>query len=187
MAVKTFTTGEVLTASDTNTYLANGGLVTIAGATFSGVNTVDITGFSSSYKFYRLMWRVRRTDAVGNSSATFQTYVGTTPQTTAYYYSAFYSNYVGATGNLVQGNNAANAWWTPSDSATADSPTALDIVSTPSGGFSWTGTAWYVGNGYSLFYGGSVGPGTTVSKIRVTMATGQHAGEWILMAQRTYT
>jgi hypothetical protein len=27
MAIKTFTTGEVLTASDTNTYLANSGLV----------------------------------------------------------------------------------------------------------------------------------------------------------------
>jgi hypothetical protein len=27
MAIKTFTTGEVLTASDTNTYLANAGLV----------------------------------------------------------------------------------------------------------------------------------------------------------------
>ncbi len=29
MAVKTFTTGEVLTAADTNTYLNNGGLVYI--------------------------------------------------------------------------------------------------------------------------------------------------------------
>ena len=34
MAVKTFSTGEVLTASDTNTYLNNGGLVYITSTIF---------------------------------------------------------------------------------------------------------------------------------------------------------
>jgi hypothetical protein len=38
MAIKTFTTGEVLTASDTNTYLANSGLVYVKSQTIgSGV------------------------------------------------------------------------------------------------------------------------------------------------------
>ena len=54
MAIKTFTTGEVLTAADTNTYLANSGLVYVAGATFTGAGTFDVTGFSSSYLFYHL-------------------------------------------------------------------------------------------------------------------------------------
>jgi hypothetical protein len=52
MAIKTFTTGEVLTAADTNTYLANSGLVYITSATMSGA-TVNISNcFTSTYQNY---------------------------------------------------------------------------------------------------------------------------------------
>jgi hypothetical protein len=70
MAIKTFTTGEVLTAADTNTYLANSGLVYIAGATFSGITTgapLDVNSvFSSTYKNYLLLLRVSQTVASGS-------------------------------------------------------------------------------------------------------------------------
>ena len=57
MAVKTFTTGEVLTASDTNTYLNNGGLVYISGTTVgTGVSSVTVSSaFSSTYDNYRVI------------------------------------------------------------------------------------------------------------------------------------
>jgi hypothetical protein len=56
MAIKTFTTGEVLTASDTNTYLANSGLVYITSTTFSGAATTNTDGcFSDKYDSYRLI------------------------------------------------------------------------------------------------------------------------------------
>ena len=55
MAIKTFTTGEVLTASDTNTYLANAGLVTIASATLSGVTNTISNVFNSTFKSYRIV------------------------------------------------------------------------------------------------------------------------------------
>ena len=57
MAIKTFTTGEVLTASDTNTYLANSGLVYVTSATVgSGVTSIPISNaFSSTYKDYRIV------------------------------------------------------------------------------------------------------------------------------------
>jgi hypothetical protein len=56
MAIKTFTTGEVLTASDTNTYLANSGLDFIKQQTVgSGVTSVIVTSaFSSTYDNYRI-------------------------------------------------------------------------------------------------------------------------------------
>lgn len=55
MAIKTFTTGEVLTAADTNTYLANAGLVYIAGASISAQNRLNISNcFSSTYAMYRI-------------------------------------------------------------------------------------------------------------------------------------
>jgi hypothetical protein len=52
MAIKTFTTGEVLTASDTNTYLNNGGLVYITQATISGTSTSINNCFTSTYANY---------------------------------------------------------------------------------------------------------------------------------------
>ena len=57
MAVKTFTAGNVLTASDTNTYLANSGLVYVTSATIgSGVNTVTVAGcFSATYDNYQIV------------------------------------------------------------------------------------------------------------------------------------
>jgi hypothetical protein len=56
MATKQFSTGEVLTASDTNTYLANSGLVFVAGASFSAVTEILIDSkFTSTYRNYRLI------------------------------------------------------------------------------------------------------------------------------------
>jgi len=72
MAIKTFTTGEVLTAADTNTYLANSGLVFIKSQTIgSAVSSVTVTSaFSSTYDNYR----IKITGMTGSSAAdtTFQ-------------------------------------------------------------------------------------------------------------------
>jgi len=56
MAIKTFSVGEVLTASDTNTYLTNGGLVYITSGTASATNRLNIAScFSSTYAAYRVV------------------------------------------------------------------------------------------------------------------------------------
>ena len=63
MAIKTFTTGEVLTASDTNTYLANSGLVYITEAAFS---TTALDGiFTSTYDNYKIVLNNASTSGVG--------------------------------------------------------------------------------------------------------------------------
>jgi hypothetical protein len=58
MAIKTFTTGEVLTAADTNTYLANSGLVFVKSQTVgSGVASVTVSdAFSATYDNYQIIW-----------------------------------------------------------------------------------------------------------------------------------
>ena len=55
MAIKTFTSGEVLTAADTNTYLANSGLTYISTTTLtaSGQNIAGV--FTSAYTNYFIM------------------------------------------------------------------------------------------------------------------------------------
>jgi hypothetical protein len=57
MAIKTFTTGEVLTASDTNTYLANAGLVYVKSQTIgTGVSSVTVSdAFSATYDSYQIV------------------------------------------------------------------------------------------------------------------------------------
>jgi hypothetical protein len=57
MAIKTFTANSVLTAADTNTYLANSGLVYVKEqAVGTGVSTVTVTNaFSSTYDNYKII------------------------------------------------------------------------------------------------------------------------------------
>jgi hypothetical protein len=58
MAIKTFTTGEVLTASDTNTYLANSGLVYIKSQTIREqlqVFRMTVAFSSDTYDNYKIL------------------------------------------------------------------------------------------------------------------------------------
>jgi len=56
MAIKTFTTGEVLTAADTNTYLANSGLVFISETAITNTATVIVsTCFSNTFDAYKVV------------------------------------------------------------------------------------------------------------------------------------
>ena len=78
MAIKTFTTGEVLTAADTNTYLANSGLVYISTTNISTSTTQFVNAFSSAYTNYRAVFSV--TGSAGNALY-MRWLVGTTVQT----------------------------------------------------------------------------------------------------------
>ena len=102
MAIKTFTTGEVLTASDTNTYLANSGLVYITGGALSGTATDFVGCFTSDYDNYRIEITTINTTVGWLSSRML---VGTTPQTFNYYMALS-----GRTsGGAVVGDSAAGA------------------------------------------------------------------------------
>ena len=72
MAIKTFTTGEVLTASDTNTYLANSGLVFISNtAITAGASSVVVSNcFNSSYDRYKIVIESNVNTAGGNQGLT---------------------------------------------------------------------------------------------------------------------
>ena len=89
MAIKTFTSGSVLTAADTNTYLANSGLVYITEATASNTATaLNITScFSATYDNYRIEISNIRSSSAANIS--WQMLNGTTPVTTATYNFAY--------------------------------------------------------------------------------------------------
>lgn len=125
MAVKTFTTGEVLTASDTNTYLANSGLVYITSATPNGAVTTDITNcFSSSFAFYMV-----EAAYYGSTSTDFNIrfLTGTnTPDTTNNYYRyGFY--YSGGVTDFTAGPGTTQFFGNTNGTAGVTSTTRLVI------------------------------------------------------------
>jgi hypothetical protein len=95
MAIKTFTTGEVLTASDTNTYLANSGLVYVKQQTVGNtVASVEITSaFSATYEDYKIIY-VGGTTSTQNDLAI---HLGATAPANGYYQTVIYASYSSAT------------------------------------------------------------------------------------------
>lgn len=104
MAVKTFTTGEVLTASDCNQFLNNGGLVYITQATISsGASSVTINNcFSAAYNSYEIVITGGGTNG-GDYGINMR--LGST--TTGYYFVGEYRNYANTVNNVINGSNTA--------------------------------------------------------------------------------
>jgi hypothetical protein len=111
MAIKTFTTGEVLTASDTNTYLANSGLVYIDTKTLATATTDFIGCFTNTYDNYRLVITTPQVSAAADIY--FRLLDNTTPVTSAYYYVVLGANVLGTIQNAFN-NTAAEGYtgWT---------------------------------------------------------------------------
>jgi hypothetical protein len=105
MAIKTFTTGEVLTAADTNTYLANSGLVFVKQQTVgSGVSSVTVSdAFNSTYENYEIIY----TGGTQSTTQSLNLRLGTS--NTNYFNVLIYAAWSGGAVSTV-GNQNANDW-----------------------------------------------------------------------------
>jgi hypothetical protein len=121
MAIKTFTTGEVLTASDTNTYLANSGLVYVKQQTVgNAVSSVEITSaFSSEYENYKVIYM----GGTASAQNDLKVFLGNTVVATGYYQTCVYLAYGSATVLGQVNSNSAN--W--SFSGGQDTPNSLSM------------------------------------------------------------
>jgi len=108
MAIKTFTTGEVLTASDTNTYLANSGLVYIKSQTITGTpTTVTIfNAFSADYENYKI---IINSNVSSSGNSMFVKLNGSTGST--YNYNGNFMSYANATINGAIGPTQNEGLW----------------------------------------------------------------------------
>lgn len=108
MAIKTFTAGSVLTASDTNTYLANAGLVYVTSATIgSAVSTVTVSScFTSTYNGYFVTVH-GGTSSTADENVSLQLTVSGTASATGYYGTTNYATWGGALATQ-SANNATN-------------------------------------------------------------------------------
>ena len=104
MAIKTFSDGVALPASDINTYLTNSGLVYITSQTLASTATNVVGCFSSQFRDYLVVL-----DGVGTSAASaiwFRLLSGTTPAAGNYYQSFRGLTTLGASDDLSQQNVA---------------------------------------------------------------------------------
>jgi hypothetical protein len=123
MAVKTFTS-ETLSASDTNTYLANSGLVYVKEQVIgSAVASVTVTNaFSSIFDNYKIIV----SGGAGSTPQAIALKLGAS--TTGYYQSFQYVTYSSGAGTNTSVNNGAS--WTYAGESSANMQTLdMDILS----------------------------------------------------------
>lgn len=109
MAVKTFTTGEVLTAADANTYLNNGGLVYITSTSFTSSSVALDNVFTSTYQNYRIVVNVTAGAGAGAQVQMGMRIGGSTTTGTAYF--GYYRGITWAGANDVAANNGGGSWF----------------------------------------------------------------------------
>ena len=125
MAIKTFTTGEVLTSSDTNTYLANSGLVYVKSQTIgTSVGSVTVTGaFSTDYDNYKIIVSGGVTGSAGSITMQLNNSTGST-----YAMFGYFGSYGTATLNAY-GPATTTLWNDIGTGSTAGYEINLDIFS----------------------------------------------------------
>ena len=162
MAIKTLTTGEVLTASDTNTYLANSGLVYVGEFTASGTSRALVCDnvFTSTYSHYRIVFSL---SALSNTNGLYFQYLDSSGATVSagYYSSAYGQDFttgVTAFGGVLNGTTAVYLGYIP-NSTTARIAGAVEIynpqvalVTNTTGNYSGiaSGAAYFGGASYSM-------------------------------------
>lgn len=169
MAVKTFT-NEQLTASDTNTYLANAGLVWIATATASGTaRSLAIDNcFTSTYANYRVVGKLRST--VNGNNLFFQLYNSTGSALSANYYGTAYGQDYATPGtgfSTVSGTTVAYVGWIP-NSTSIYLHFAFDVYSPRISAdcTSWNGLHTGISSGVAYLGGALLGARTTADENR---------------------
>jgi hypothetical protein len=128
MAIKTFTTGEVLTASDTMTYLANAGLVYVAQGTIAAGTALNFTSiFTSAYDNYRVVFNPTANQTAPGNQINLRVRSGSTDLSTGNNYlwsrGYYYSGGSGASGSAAA--NEINA----SDSNNGVVAFSFDLIS----------------------------------------------------------
>ena len=169
MAIKTFTTGEVLTASDTNTYLANSGLVYVGGTTVpSSTPIVDLgTCFSSAYDNYHIV--INNVQASADLSLKF--YLGTNATSGLHYGTIFYYQFTGASSGYANSNGANSSYVGLTSSAGANGSYGFDLTA-PNLAKQKQFHGTYNGRNYTGWAGGLIADTAQYTSIKFINETG---------------
>lgn len=184
MAVKTFTTGEVLTSANTNTYLANSGLVFVKQETFAGVGNAPINDVfvNATYRNYRVLFYATRNTTSG---ITLRLRTGTTDDTNANYgnqYATFNNATLSAAGQNLTAFNFNGTTDSQSLSVTFDIFNPNDTVNTLLSGQSEQGL-FATASANSLFWGRKADT-TAYTGLNFIASTGTISGNIVVYGYR---
>lgn len=181
MAIKTFSVGEVLTATDTNTYLANSGLVYVGEFTASGTSRALVCDnvFTSTYSNYRIVISLRSTQ---NTNGCFFQYLDTSGTLVATnYYSGVYGQdfTTGATGftGVLNSTTSVPIGWIP-NSSTSNLCASIDVCNPRDAAVvtNVMGNHTSIASGASFFGGAIYSMTTTASAFRGLRFDNSNAG-----------
>jgi hypothetical protein len=170
MAIKTFTTGEVLTAADTNTYLANAGLdyVTSVAGPSPAAATITIAGaFNSTYDNYRVVISGMTCSTANNDvRVKFENVLST------YSWAGTYQTYTGPSTVNGTGQSAVSSGICFAASETAGNFNASFDVLRPNSAGATLVLGTHANAGYRVTYSGIM----TTATAYTTMIFGQSGG-----------
>jgi len=172
MAIKTFTTGEVLTAADTNTYLANSGLVYISTTTIgSGVTSATVSNcFSSTYDDYRVIIKNLNSSASDAIAVQIGTISGA-----SYLGNWNYILFNSTTPTYNAQSATTNAIVSLTDSSGPYTSSICDITNPNLALFKFI-TGMYQGRGYSGSYSAQVHSATAQTSLKLLSLAGTITG-----------
>jgi hypothetical protein len=174
MAIKTFTTGEVLTAADTNTYLANSGLVLVKSQTVgAGVGSVTVSSaFNSTYDNYHVIY----SGGTQSTSTGLKLTLGSA--NTQYYHWMVYGSYSGGAGapqGSGQNNVAQFSWVGGGDSSSSISD--FDLFAPNKASYTWFRmNGFYAPFGNAGFNSGVLKDTTQYTAFTLTAEAGTMSG-----------
>ena len=174
MAVKTFTT-EVLTSADTNTYLANSGLVYIKTATVTSAASTSTTWqsvFSSEYDSYRMVCHTL-TAVTNGSQPRLSFFYSTSTEQTSSYYSAVTNTLYNSTSTITAVNNLGYIALGSGADNLGDSGFTIDILGVGSAGKAIVNISYVDAyNGAFSSGGGLVNASQTFDGMKFVMSSG---------------
>ena len=184
MAVKTFTSGEVLTAADTNTYLNNGGLVWVASASLSLTTTPsNVTGVFDATRFKNYRVIVNITARSTTSRIDWKFIVGTTPTSSNYYAGGIGSDYAANTTIYGQRSNNDNQWFGQSGSGIGS--IIIDIINPNKADRTlWTGHTFDSASGLGYSVAGNQVSSTQFTGFQLFTSTGTATVEYQVFGYR---
>ena len=182
MAIKTFTSGEVLTASDTNTFLTNAGLVYITGASYANVLAVSVNNcFSSTYDNYLLEYEV--SSASDLSYLYLQLTTGGTAATTNYGYGVHYTAWSAATDTYLNSGSTTSFLFSGYDAGVTRSACQVQIFrpfESVQAGFTTLST----GRQLSFYGGGRHGTNASYDGFKIITTAGYMYGSYRVYGYR---
>lgn len=188
MAIKTFTAGAVLTASDTNTFLANASANYITGAAFSITNASPLnvnSVFTSTFDNYFLL--LQNLTGTGTAEVLLQWRAGSTTTTSGYFTAYVGLNSAGSAYNSANNGSAAGITVGLAETAAGSGSARIDLFTPNSAGQAAAhGNIFAQGPGFYATRqgGGALNAGTDFDGFTLRASAGTITGSYALYGYR---